>query len=182
MTRSWLHGGSKWDDWRAFNPEWHQSPAAGIFRSRILEVLRKDFANSQLFAIKDPRVCRLWTIWRQVLEEFGAKPRVVIPVRNPLEIAASLKRRNGFMPAKSCLLWLRHVLDAEKATRDLPRSVVTYDALLEDWQRFVAILGARLGVSWPRRGGHRYTSKLNDLLTTRFSAPRDNARAVAYAD
>jgi len=76
----------------------------------------------------------------------------VLPVRNPLEVAASLRRRDGFVSAKSCLLWLRHVIDAEKATRDVPRAVVTYDALLADWQGVVATLGAGLGVSWPRRG------------------------------
>ena len=48
-------GGSKWDDWRAFNPEWYQSSVAGTYKSRILDVLRKDFANSRLFAVKDPR-------------------------------------------------------------------------------------------------------------------------------
>jgi hypothetical protein len=90
-----LSSGSKWDDWQAFNPEWYKSPVAASFKSRILEVLRKDFANSQLFAIKDPRICRLWQLWREVLSEFGATPGAVIPIRNPLEVAHSLKQRNG---------------------------------------------------------------------------------------
>jgi hypothetical protein len=92
-------GGSKWDDWRAFNPDWYLSPPAAVFRSCISEVLRRDFSNSQLFAIKDARICRLWPFWREVLEEFEAKPAVVIAVRNPLEVTASLKHRNGFLPA-----------------------------------------------------------------------------------
>jgi len=144
--------GTYWHDWRAFNPDWYDSPIAPVFRRRILDVLRNDYGNSQLFVVKDPRICRFWPFWREVLDEFGAKPGVVLPVRNPLEVAASLRRRDGFVSAKSCLLWLRHVIDAEKATRDVPRAVVTYDALLADWQGVVATLGAGLGVSWPRRG------------------------------
>ena len=33
-------GGSTWDDWRAFNPDWFNSPSAGYFKKQILEVLR----------------------------------------------------------------------------------------------------------------------------------------------
>jgi hypothetical protein len=156
--------GSNWHDWRAFNADWYTSPVAPIFKRRILDVLRKDFADSQLFVIKDPRICRFWPLWREILEEFGAKPGVVMPVRNPLEVMASLKRRNGLVPAKSCLLWLRHVVDAERATRGLPRAVVTYDALLADWRSVVATLESRLGVSWPRRGA------MGELEIERFLA------------
>ena len=118
--------GSNWHDWRKFNPEWLTSPPARQFAQEVLAVLRKDFAASPLFAIKDPRICRFWPFWRDVLQEFGATPLVAMPVRNPLEIAASLKRRDGFLATNSLLLWLRHVLDAENDTRGLPRAIVSY--------------------------------------------------------
>jgi len=144
--------GSSWHDWRAFNPDWFASPAARPFVDEILAVLRKDFAGSRLFAIKDPRICRFWPLWRDVLAEFGAKPLIVMPVRNPLEVAASLKQRDGFVLAKSHLLWLRHVLDAEHATRGLPRAVTMYQSLVEDWQQAIAAMTPQLRLSWPRRG------------------------------
>jgi hypothetical protein len=143
--------GSHWHDWRAFNPGWYASPAAAMFRQRILNVLRNDFDDAQLFVIKDPRICRFWPFYQEVLDEFGAKPGLVIPIRNPLEVMASLGRRDGFAPTKSGLLWLRHVLDAEQATRDLPRAVVTFDALLSNWQGVVAALGSGLRLRWPGR-------------------------------
>jgi GT2 family glycosyltransferase len=144
--------GSDWQDWRAFNSDWYTSPAAPVFKERVLDVLRHDYADSRLFVIKDPRVCRFFPFWHGVLEEFGAAPAVAIPVRNPLEVMASLRQRNGFPVSKAALMWLRHMLDAERATRDLPRAVVTYEALLSDWNGVIASLGAGLGVSWPRRG------------------------------
>ncbi|MBV9968605.1 MAG: glycosyltransferase, partial [Xanthobacteraceae bacterium] len=107
---------------------------------------------SRLFVLKDPRICRFFPFWRDVVEEFGAAPAVAIPVRNPLEVMGSLRRRDGFPQSKAALLWLRHVIDAERATRDLPRAIVTYDALLSDWQSVIASLAAGLDVSWPRRG------------------------------
>jgi hypothetical protein len=144
--------GSSWHDWRAFNPDWFASSAARPFVDEILVVLRKDFTGSRLFAIKDPRICRFWPLWRDVLAEFGAKPIIVMPVRNPLEVAASLKQRDGFVPATSHLLWLRHVLDAEHATRGLPRAVTLYQSLLEDWQQALTAMTPQLRLNWPRRG------------------------------
>jgi hypothetical protein len=144
--------GSDWQDWRAFNPDWYTSPAAPAFKERVLGVLRNDYSQSRLFVIKDPRVCRFFPFWREVIEEFGVVPAVAIPVRNPLEVMASLRQRDGLPLAKAALLWLRHVIDAERTSRDLPRAFVAYDALLSDWQGVVASLGAGLGVSWPRRG------------------------------
>ena len=76
----------------------------------------------------------------------------MIPFRNPLEVAYSLKQRNGFLPAKSCLLWLRHVLDAENASRGVPRAIVSFDALLKDWESVASSVGSQLRVSWPRLG------------------------------
>jgi len=142
--------GSRWDDWRAFNPEWSTSGMAETFRARLLAIVQADFQTSPLFLLKDPRICRFMPVWRDVLARFGATPHVAIPVRNPVEVAASLKARDGFPPAKSYLLWLRHVLDAERSTRDLPRAFTTYDSLMDDWRRVARDVANNLGVHWPR--------------------------------
>ena len=44
------------------------------------------------------------------------------------------------------VLWLRHFLDAERDTRDLPRNFTSYDALLEDWRTVVGRIDADLGL------------------------------------
>lgn len=142
--------GSCWHDWTALNSAWYTSPAAVELRQRLLSFLRQDFANASLFVIKDPRICRFVPFWLETLQQFQAVPKVLIPVRNPLEVAASLKARNSFIPAKSYLLWLRHVLDAERETRTLARSVITYPALLQNWRSTVDKAAYDLGLQWPR--------------------------------
>ncbi len=142
--------GSSWHDFRAFDRDWMKSTTAEAFRRRIAAQLQQDFAGSDLFAVKDPRICRMVPFWLKVLAEVGAEPRILIPIRNPLEVAQSLQRRDGIQPAASCLLWLRHALDAERDSRGLARVIVSYDALLADWRRSVAGIGEHLGISWPR--------------------------------
>jgi hypothetical protein len=72
-------------------------------------------------------------------------------LRNPLEVAASLARRDGFDPSIGHLLWLRHVLDAERATRGRPRVFVSYDGLMNGWRATVERIQMTLGVALPRR-------------------------------
>lgn len=95
-------------------------------------------------------MCRIVPVWLDALAQFGAKPAIVIPVRNPIEVAESLARRDGIAPLTSCLLWLRHVLEAERATRDVPRIVTTYQDLLDDWLCLAGTVALRTNLVWPR--------------------------------
>ena len=158
--------GSSWDDFSAFPEDWHLSQPASALRKRVLEVLERDFGNSSLFVLKDPRMCRFVPFWLSVLEEFGAEPVFLIPIRHPLEVTASLKALHGFLPAKSLLLWLRHVLDAERDTRGYKRAFSHYDALLRDWRGVAKSVSRHLGVSWPRQ------SHLPDVEVEEFLSPR----------
>jgi len=143
--------GSSWDDWRRFEPDWLPAGARAGFKARALSMLEQDFSGSNLFVLKDPRICRLLPFWLEVVREFGAEPVAILPLRNPVEVAASLARRDGFSPGKAYLLWLRHVLDAEHGTRALRRAFSTYDDLLSDWRGTVNALSEALHISWPRR-------------------------------
>ena len=77
-------------------------------------------------------MCRLMPIWRRVLDRVGARPRFAITVRNPLEVAQSLKNRNRLPISYGCLLWLLHMIEAELHTRQSPRVFASYDNLLRN--------------------------------------------------
>ena len=141
--------GSTWDDWLAFNPGWFSSPKALQFHEEALGVLDEEFGNSRFFVLKDPRICRLAPFWMNVLAAQGAVPRILLPVRNPMEVARSLAARNGFEPALGQLLWLRHVLEAEHATRGRSRFFTSYDGFLKNWASITVEASEVLEVSWP---------------------------------
>jgi hypothetical protein len=143
-------GGSSWDDWTPLAPDYLETSIAHRFRARLLAWLEANFGGSRLFVIKDPRMCRIVPLWRSILQEFSATVRVVIPIRNPIEVAASLANRDGLSTAWSLLIWLRYVLDAERETRDLPRSIIRFGDLLHDRRRVLATMRRRLAIKWPR--------------------------------
>jgi hypothetical protein len=126
--------GTKWDDPRALPAGWLKSEPAAAHREKLLEIIVRDFAGSPLWALKDPRLCKLLPLWISLLEELDCEPVWVLLARHPCESIRSLESREGFSREKSELLWLRYTLDAERETGHRNRLVITFDQLLEDWE------------------------------------------------
>jgi hypothetical protein len=116
----------------------------GRYQRRAAKLLTEEYPSAGNILLKDPRLCRLLPIWKRVLEEKAQ--RVVYPIilRNPLEVADSLQRRNGLDVDHALLLWARYLLDAELNTRGDRRIVVSYPALLEDGPATIARLQSAL--------------------------------------
>lgn len=141
--------GSAWDDVRPLPPGWLSTPAARETKERLSAIVARDFASARLWGFKDPRTCRLVPLWRELLAERGLEAGFVLMVRNPLDVAGSLRARDGFPLAKSYLVWLRHLAASEHDTRGLRRVIVGYDTLLSDWQALADRVASGLGIGWP---------------------------------
>ncbi len=140
--------GRHWSDIRALPPGWEAQAAR--FIPRIEAVLAQQFGDAPLFVLKDPRLCRLLPLWRAALAAADIRPVAALAVRHPLEVAASLNRREHMRPGTALLLWLRHLIEAEAASRDIPRHILHYDELLADGPAALTRLGNALGLTWPR--------------------------------
>lgn len=142
--------GSSWNDERALPERWWLLPRINEFRRELSRMLRREFSNVELWAIKDPRMCRLMPLWGEVLKEIGCKPRVIIILRDPREVAQSLAARDGMAEERSALLWLRYMLDAERSTRNYPRAIVTFEDFLGNWRGAIGKIedALELGLSY----------------------------------
>ena len=156
--------GSCWDDWRQLDPQWLQAKA-GWQREAIKALLLDEFRNEPLIFIKDPRICRFVPFVRSILAELNFRAVAVIPIRNPVEVAYSLKRRDKIAMPKSILMWLRHVLDAEFYSRQMSRCFLSYEKLLIDWRGQMERVAENIGIRWPDRS-HPYDITIRDFLTT----------------
>ena len=157
--------GSAWDDVSPIPPSVFASARADAFIDELSELLLAEYGHSSLFVVKDPRLCRLIPIWTAALERFGARPSFVVTTRNPLEVAGSLRARDGFSATKSCLLWLRHLLDAERDSRGFPRVFVSYERLLRDWLGTSERIARELHLFWPQ-SGHEAHQQIEEYLSS----------------
>lgn len=80
------------------------------------------------WALKDPRACLFFSLWKELLES----PVAVVVTRDPRTIARSLARRNRLPPEQSLALWEMSMGAARAATRHLPHVHLCFEELLAD--------------------------------------------------
>ena len=146
--------GSGWADVRPLPTGWQDGPAAREAIEEVDALLASDFVDTPLFALKDPRMCRLLPAWLPALSGRGVRVVALFVARDPVEVAASIEARNGWASPLGKLLWLRHTCDAEAATRGIARTAIAYDALLADPARSLSAALARVGVALPSMPEH----------------------------
>jgi hypothetical protein len=142
--------GSNWVDWRPFNPNWHQTTVAEHFRRRAKDLFTSEFEEVPLPVLKDPRICRFAPFWFDVIKEMGAKSHLVMPIRSPLDVASSISQIFGLSTSHGLLLWLRHVLDAERHSRSTARSIFSWKDFLSDWRGVCEKVAEETNLIWPR--------------------------------
>ncbi|MGI8740370.1 MAG: glycosyltransferase [Gammaproteobacteria bacterium] len=138
--------GSSWDATAPLPANWWRNSVVSEFRDRLIHVVREEFAGAALACLKDPRMCRLMPLWKGIFDEIKWEPHYLLPVRNPLDVARSLSARDGLHHCQSHLLWLRHVLEAERWTRGQPRAYVSYEQLMADWRAAMTPAWRQLGL------------------------------------
>lgn len=141
--------GSQWNDWRPLHPDWHLSPRFGEFRDKAQLILKEEFNDASLIYLKDPRICLLLPFWQEVLLKMGYRSVFLNTYRNPLDVAASLKKRNNMDPGLSLLVWLRHVLEAERQSRGKIRFFTSYENVLQNPGAVASAMESSFGFPWP---------------------------------
>lgn len=169
--------GSSMNDRSDVPSAWYETLGSAYYRRRIISALDRDFGAAPLIVVKDPRLCRLVPLWLSAFDAIGIEPCVVLPVRNPIEVATSLQVRDGTLFTKALQLWLRHFVAAERDTRTVRRTIVAYTDLLKDWRGLVDKVGADLDIRWPDRSPEA-ASEIDRFLRTELRHHTFNAADV----
>lgn len=141
------HLGGSWDQPPPLLDGWEADPSLDAFRTRAAEVLAGAFDSTpeaaSWIAWKDPRLSIVLPFWRTVT----TIDATITIVRDPLEVAASLHRRNAMPSSQACLLWLRYVLAATAA--DPQRLVVRHSDFFDDLPATLRRIAAHLELPEP---------------------------------
>jgi GT2 family glycosyltransferase/glycosyltransferase involved in cell wall biosynthesis len=92
------------------------------------------------WVMKDPRLCLVMPLWRRLIE----RPIFVHVFRPPLEVARSLRARNGFALAKGVALWEAYTVQALRSSAGFLRVAVDFRKLMAEPVAFVSDLHERL--------------------------------------
>ena len=126
----------------ALGTDWYQASPIGEadvqtlrtkgFVLKAAQLLRSKMQGVEVFGFKDPRLGRLLPFWREVFRHEGIDVRYILALRNPMSVAASLRKRDGFETTFSYLLWWVHVLGSVAGSTGSPRIAVDFDRLMQD--------------------------------------------------
>jgi hypothetical protein len=141
--------GRTWYDMREMPSDWQASDAASKALAQIEALVRKDFQTAPLCVIKDPRICLTAPLWIKALQGMGFEVGCLFVVRDPREVVNSLHVRNRWARQPLFLMWMQYLLEAESATRQVARTLIMFDQLLEDWRSTMERAGRDLGFTWP---------------------------------
>ncbi|MNO20435.1 hypothetical protein D3C76_101860 [compost metagenome] len=122
---------SSWDTTKPLPAEWWLLEEVLAYRSKIKDIVTGNFSNHAVWGFKDPRACLLLPLWKSVFLELDIEPVYIICLRNPLNVAASLQKRDRFSNEKSMALWTLYISSSLYYTCGERRIVVSYDRLLE---------------------------------------------------
>lgn len=127
--------GLSWETLRPLPTGWIKSPIILFFREKLKRIIAEKFANKPIWAWKDPRTCLLLPLWQEILKELGIEITYVIAFRNPLDVIASLEKRDGFNRAVCEEIWYNYTLSSLYDLLDQIDSskvFVQYDQFLND--------------------------------------------------
>ncbi|MEM4256652.1 MAG: hypothetical protein QW746_04990, partial [Thermoplasmata archaeon] len=141
---------SSWDDVFFLPENWWNSEHLFPYKEEIIQIIKHEFNEKTIFGIKDPRISRLLPLWNDIFKELSIEPYYIISLRNPLEIAMSLKMRNGFSNEKSMILWMVYMLDAEIYSRNFKRIFITFDELLRNVKDVILKISNVFNVAFPK--------------------------------
>ena len=144
--------GGSWDDLPDFPPRWEFSSGLTGLRMRANELLHQEFSGTRLCGWKDPRICVTLPFWRTVVPDM----RYVICLRNPMDVAHSLRARNGIPPERSLELWSRYNRAAIRNSAGQPRMFTFYDRFFEDMDRELDRLARFVGRQVPAPDSDSY--------------------------
>lgn len=140
--------GYSWDTTLPLPHEWWKFPEVKPFKEELKQLIIEEFSYCKLRGWKDPRTCILLPLWIELLKELKVDLSFVIVTRNPLEVADSLTRRNGFTADKGWAIWFLYMINALYWSQGYKRTLISYEDFMQDWKREIRRAITELSIPW----------------------------------
>lgn len=148
---------------------WEGFPRTDSLLKELEGVLMRVFSGHKVWGWKDPTTSVLLPFHLKALDELGVDPHFIICVRNPLDVAASLARRDYMAEGPALGIWIRYTLAALRDTVGRSRTVMTFNDFMEDPCKALAPTIAAHGVFTPTEEAWRACADTirHDLIHSR---------------
>lgn len=127
-NRILYHLGGDWRTLPHMTESWWRSRGLQSLKQRARQFLERIEGPHR--AWKDPRLSLTLPLWQEIMAELGITDQYVVCLRHPLDVAASLMRRNQMGQDEAIALWTTYTYYAIKYSHGKSRTVMLYESLL----------------------------------------------------
>jgi hypothetical protein len=106
--------------------DWGAVPGTERARAEAAGWFRQTYSGRPL-VLKDPRLCLTLPFWRDAIP---ASMGAVLVLRDPIDVAHSLRARDGIPMTLALAMWDRYLRSAVAVLEGMPTLVVEYDTML----------------------------------------------------
>src|SRR3984893_14909721 len=110
---------------------WWADPRVFAIKREIVAFLERRMGDGY-FGFKDPRTVRLMPIWHQIFNDLELAPKIVLCLRNPAQVARSVRARDGLDLEIGEYRWLTHMVDFFRYSGDFDICTVEYERWFTD--------------------------------------------------
>jgi Sulfotransferase family len=110
---------------------WWVDPRVFAIKREIVAFLERRMGDGY-FGFKDPRTVRLMPVWHQIFNDLKLAPKIVLCLRDPTQVARSVKARDGLDLEIGEYRWLTHMVDFFRYSGDFDICTVEYERWFTD--------------------------------------------------
>jgi hypothetical protein len=162
--------GGNWREPPELSPGWERSEQLAAEREEAQALLAQSFDGHGLWGWKDPRNSLTLPFWQRLLPDM----RYVVCLRNPLDVAASLRRRDAMLPRQAIDLWRLYLSSALVNTAGRSRVLISYESYFDDPTDTCARLAAFAGREGALADASRQLSEAVDESLWRHRSTTDD--------
>jgi hypothetical protein len=118
-------------------------------KNQLKEMVTRQFEDHDIWGFKDPRTCLFVPLWLELSQELGIPIEFIHVFRNPIEVADSLTKRNGFSRHKGLALWYIYSLHEYFHTLSTRSIRLGYDHLVNLEPATLTTLAEQLVLNTP---------------------------------
>jgi hypothetical protein len=132
-------------DWASINrfpTELIDSPKGILLQKEAKKIVSERITENPVWGVKDPRLTRLLPFWQKIFFDLQIAAHYIYVIRNPLDIANSLKSRDDFDLSMSIQLWLLYTFESLTHLTGEKIYFVSYDTFLTEPEKYLREIAA----------------------------------------
>lgn len=139
---------------------WHAAPAVRRIQRGLESFLRSRMRSDEIFGFKDPRTSRFLPLWLRIFERLKLEPYFVLCIRDPVDVALSLNRRDGIPQLAGEYRWLTYNVESLKYLHEKKLIIINYDEWLTERSQTIERIRAFIMPN----GGARITDDVLEII------------------